>query len=1859
MKKQYLFIIIIVMYVPIQLCADILTDLHGMRKNYESWSNGKPFGDINRGFIGNREKSQRLIFSESVSYVLFSLVLPIEGEDEIQMKTRFDSIWAWAKNNLVRSQDRLVYSWDYENNENYQKWIPLPGHLHDNLMAWRWVELIENTEQSGIIYQTEDETKHLFTPGIFQDGSQVATDGDLLTAYSLLLAYDRWHDEKYLIDAKKIIICLRKKAVINFKAGELLNIEKQNQVNNLFKGIFNDNHASGIIEGPTVSYNKVLSWSGMNNYVGIWYDPLLDLSEMDEIILTVCGHTNGNVGVYLEIEDKIDNNETGHIYITREPLSLKEDLSVISLKKEDFVQKKSYGVQAPIDWSKIKNISLNTKVKYYTFSGNSIELNDNFPHVFQWSGNKCYFGFDFINSKDFSELSNIEMNISGDGNITLQIFMENDDNPFNYSFTLNSKNEELIITPENFSENINWYLIQKINLNANGYIDANLKILKFNFNDGSSFIIEPQPINSFSQINLQSIEIKLKSGQTQENNGFHLISNAHGAPYLNPSYFMPFAYKKFISVDSDGAEIWKGLLDRTYIDLQNSLNVLLHDLKKQSIENNGYLFPDWFQLDPLTGKFTDVAIQKPNNTVRGYEFGYDAFRSIAFLAIDYYLDKNNEAYELLKTIYPFFANSLNYNDIIYPVYKIDGTPVIPANFEFTGFGFYAVYLNLFNIMSDQRSIDKILYMYKNSYRQTNGEHVWVKSNEPGFENGKTEYYMNFWSFLGLYFFNNFYSGPDINYSSEIDFGSLMKNTTIQLPVVINNPEESNVTIGELSEPLNSKIYQIVNNQCTNKTLNINDSCIIDVEFFPKECGFFCDKINFEYFHETASKKLSVDLKGSALDWGHPEGKLIGTPNWGYSLLPLYDKSIDTDHLTELDEVPANGDINTCFGIIFDSPKDIRGIRFYSYPQSDGVNHIKKYKVMARIAGNNSNQWVYLTQVKNAYPGCWNETVFEQPKSVYGIKILYTQTSYYSPKVGEMEFLSSCLSKQSIQFKEGWNIISFKNRPDNMNIQDLFFPLIDTGHLIKVIDEKGNDLQNIMGNWLNRIGNANLSSAYHVKVKQDSELRINGKPSYCELYNSITLQKGWNLIGWPYEKNGDAKKILQSLIDKELLIKAYDESGDTIIKLTFKNPDISFWHYGFDTFEPGKGYMIKTSDSFVVPISFIKENSNSRSKKISKNVNKNELHFQPIWDNNPYNRMNIWLKSIDNFDIEIGDEIGVFDGELCVGVKRIENPPSLDQLITITCSANDGDNNGFRSGNKISFRLWDQDKQKEISNQFIEPSFYNILNLEKEDNYLFIAFEDVLVSLNIKTTIHATAENGGSIEPSGLINLSFYSNQTFEIKPDPGYQLEYLLIDQVKKQISNNNTYSFQNIQKNYTITAHFSNESPEIQSIDVQNIEVNSKISKVYIQIKDRETPPENMNITINSSNTSLVSNKDILFSKVEGTLSITPQKNKFGSSLITITATDEAGFSTSSTFKVNVNLVTQEIHLKKGWNMISTYLQPVNQTFEDILKPLIKNDLKKVIGPDQTILVVNNKWQYGIEYIDYHDGYLINVSNDSVLPITGIPASLPVTINLLPGWNLIGFPCANNMNIDSIIKPLKDSNQYIKMISNDQTNIKDLNEIKNFEPGKAYWIKISEGPINKIIITGSFNNDLKKRSQLSVNEDYLVNKIYSKTDYKSIWTGNPFQRMNIWFTGEYGLNLKAGDIIAVFDKKSCVGSKSVPYDISIPLKITTSMDDKINKNVKNGFTIDNEIIIKIWNAEKNSEIQSFYPVFSKIEDSSIILKPLFKDREDYSLKLIHPVKYVTYSLQSLVDINHVKVPFSIFQNRRIEIKDIIFGFGN
>ncbi|MBI4661783.1 MAG: VCBS repeat-containing protein [Verrucomicrobia bacterium] len=106
----------------------------------------------------------------------------------------------------------------------------------------------------------------------------------------------------------------------------------------------------------------------------------------------------------------------------------------------------------------------------------------------------------------------------------------------------------------------------------------------------------------------------------------------------------------------------------------------------------------------------------------------------------------------------------------------------------------------------------------------------------------------------------------------------------------------------------------------------------------------------------------------------------------------------------------------------------------------------------------------------------------------------------------------------------------------------------------------------------------------------------------------------------------------------------------------------------------------------------------------------------------------------------------------------------------------------------------------------------------------------------------------------------------------------------------------------FTLTVR-GNQAPTISSLADQTIPMNASTPELIFSVGDAETPAANLSVTGQSSNPELVPFGSIRFSGTGAVRSVkvSPQTNRFGTAMITVTVNDGSGGTASTSFTVKV----------------------------------------------------------------------------------------------------------------------------------------------------------------------------------------------------------------------------------------------------------------------------------------------------------------------------------------------------------------------
>ncbi|MCF7805303.1 MAG: FG-GAP-like repeat-containing protein [Candidatus Marinimicrobia bacterium] len=149
------------------------------------------------------------------------------------------------------------------------------------------------------------------------------------------------------------------------------------------------------------------------------------------------------------------------------------------------------------------------------------------------------------------------------------------------------------------------------------------------------------------------------------------------------------------------------------------------------------------------------------------------------------------------------------------------------------------------------------------------------------------------------------------------------------------------------------------------------------------------------------------------------------------------------------------------------------------------------------------------------------------------------------------------------------------------------------------------------------------------------------------------------------------------------------------------------------------------------------------------------YFQVVYSGNPYLAMNIYVTSatIDGIPLEAGDEVGIFDGEYCVGMAQLAEP--ISDYLSVKAATDDPNTteiDGFTPGNQIQFRIWDQSEGKEYlkvvstlssGSETFQSQGTGVVSIAAKPLTLVAAFSATPVSGNAPLEVQFTDESTAS------------------------------------------------------------------------------------------------------------------------------------------------------------------------------------------------------------------------------------------------------------------------------------------------------------------------------------------------------------------------------------------------------------------------------------------------------------------------------------------------------------------------------------
>lgn len=319
------------------------------------------------------------------------------------------------------------------------------------------------------------------------------------------------------------------------------------------------------------------------------------------------------------------------------------------------------------------------------------------------------------------------------------------------------------------------------------------------------------------------------------------------------------------------------------------------------------------------------------------------------------------------------------------------------------------------------------------------------------------------------------------------------------------------------------------------------------------------------------------------------------------------------------------------------------------------------------------------------------------------------------------FLTSNTLTQTIVMDQTWNIISFYLTPQSLSSSEVFGELVNSGNLIKLQNEEGKSIEFVssgrISNWVYNFNEIDVFEGFKVKATPPAEMTITGTP--ISLPVEIPLSAGWNTISFPYPSTASITEVFGTLQSSNLLVKVINEAGKAYLEVGRTG-----WTVPEFDIVPGEGYKVKVTEATNL---LIEDYANKSSSVFNEYLT--GTHFTPIWKGNGFDHMNVYVFLTQQTTFNIGDEIGVFDGGLCVGSVTINKQKPYYSIITSRDDAMEEQLCGFSEGNKIILKRWDNQKEasENLTGSFDE-SFFSvfttnetaIFNCGKNENGLMIS-----------------------------------------------------------------------------------------------------------------------------------------------------------------------------------------------------------------------------------------------------------------------------------------------------------------------------------------------------------------------------------------------------------------------------------------------------------------------------------------------------------------------------------------------------------
>jgi S-formylglutathione hydrolase FrmB len=420
-------------------------------------------------------------------------------------------------------------------------------------------------------------------------------------------------------------------------------------------------------------------------------------------------------------------------------------------------------------------------------------------------------------------------------------------------------------------------------------------------------------------------------------------------------------------------------------------------------------------------------------------------------------------------------------------------------------------------------------------------------------------------------------------------------------------------------------------------------------------------------------------------------------------------------------------------------------------------------------------WVFMDSLDNY--GISYDTAFFNGGHVFHVPT-WIAGMYWMDSIINQSFLNN----QIINMSNGYQFISSHIIPENPDMTIVMADVLNY-NLDFVRNSQGSMLRKIGPNWVNGIGDWIVEEGYLVKMFADDLFTING--TLVDPATPIPVATGFQFISYFPETPMDALLAFETIIGDDLdFIR--DSEGTMIRKI---GPN---WVNGIGDAMPGEGYLVKmfADDEIIYPA----------GAKSSGKITAVPTHFTFNGGNAADPVYTIYIAGL-----EIGDEVAAFDGDVIVGVMKVNSQNAFENELPVFSTLVNG--KGYEESNPITLKVCSENSivatdftMEAMYDSYVsdvypaEDGKYSIVNItkgsiEKMEETIFVYPNPVTGILNINSNykvlnvkvLNYIGQIIDNINVSGMevtINTSTYNSGIYfiQFETEKGNSTQKIIIE---------------------------------------------------------------------------------------------------------------------------------------------------------------------------------------------------------------------------------------------------------------------------------------------------------------------------------------------------------------------------------------------------------------------------------------------------------------------------------------------------